>query len=43
MQCISLQLGDYNNKAHNLQWALQEAPNANKEVSSGCVRFNLIT
>ena len=34
---------DYNNKAHNVQWALQEAPNANKEVSSGYLRFTLTT
>ena len=33
---------DYNNKAHDAQWVLQEAPNANK-VSNGCLRFTLTT
>ena len=30
---------DHNNKAHDAQWAQPQAPNANKEVSSGYLRF----
>ena len=30
---------DYNNKAHDAQWALAEAPNPNKEVSMRLFRF----
>ena len=39
--CAVHQFAADNNKVHDEQWALQKAPNANKEVSSGYLRFTL--